>query len=174
MSLIVVFESGFLEGSNPLVGNSNHCPRRIIHSIEKFELLHAILYYLYTGKVLLGADSTIAETLCMPVCDVEDLFAIAHRFDIPKLREKALNFLVESCDSKNIISRVFGEFALTYEEEVGEAYAKVFRRHWNEIRKSKELDDLLEGPENGDRRMAVIRKYRDLTKDLECMNTSHT
>jgi BTB/POZ domain len=170
--LIVVFKSGFSEGSEPITHNSNQCPRRIIVSIERFELLHAILYYLYTDKVLFGADSAIAENLRMPACDAEELFAIAHRFDIPKLREKAVNFIIDSCDAKNIIPHVFGEFAQTY-KEVGEAYAKVFHRHWNEIRTSKELDELLEGleDEDADRRTTIVRKYRELTRELQCMVT---
>ena len=161
-----VFNSGFSEGSKPLTA-SGQCPRSIIQSSEQFELLYAILYYLYTEKVLLGADSSMGNVLGMPACDVEDLFAIAHRFEIPKLREKALDFLVETCTVENIVPRVFGKFALTY-DEVSAAYGKVFYRYWNAVKNTKAFDEFFEALEEGeeDRRITVNRMFRDLIKAL--------
>jgi hypothetical protein len=132
-----------LEGIDPVVTSSNQCPRRVIPTPEKYEPLYAMLYYLYTDKVFFTTDTTISYFLDMPVCDAEEVFKIAHLYDLPKLWEKALHFLVETCHSGNIISRFFGEFALTY-DEVGKAYEKVFSQYWNEFEEIKEFDEFFD------------------------------
>jgi hypothetical protein len=124
-----------------------------------------MLYYLYTDKVLFSTNTTVKDSLGMPVCDAEEVFKIAHLYDLPKLWEKALHFLVETCDSGNILSRVFGEFALTY-DEVGKAYEKAFAEHWNELKGAKEFDDFFDALEEKDscQRIAVNRRFRELMK----------
>jgi hypothetical protein len=104
-----VFESSFAEGD----GGQIHCkcdtsqdiqylPTCTIHTIENFELLHSILYYLYTDK---GCFTTFLEEKKsqMPKCNPEDVFAIANRFQLAELKEKALGFLIETCCPTNIL-----------------------------------------------------------------------
>ena len=102
-----------------------------------------MLYYLYTDKVLFSTNTTVKDPLDIPVSDAEDVFEIAHLYDLPQLKEKALHFLVETCNTENIIERVFGRFALTYEEVSG-AYAKVFYRYWNEVKDLLEFEKFFE------------------------------
>ena len=156
-----------MEGIDPVVTNLNQCPRRIIPTPEKYEPLHAMLYYLYTDNVLFSTNTTIKDPLGMPVCDAEDVFKIAHLYDLPELWEKALHFLVETCHSGNIISRVFGEFALTY-DDVGKAYEKVFSQNWNELRETKEFDDFFDALDQKDRTqiIAVNRRFRGMVRHL--------
>ena len=164
--IITVFNSGFSEGSDPPLSSPNQCPRRVIKSPEQFELLHAILYYLYTDKILIGAGEKAAEALAMPTCDAEGLYVVAHRMDIPKLWEKALAFLIETCNIDNVVPRVFGEFGLKY-DEVRQAYTKVFHSYWPKLKKSKEFEEYFEAmeeeEENG-RGVLVNRRFRELMR----------
>ena len=104
----------------------------------------------------------------MPVSDAEDIFKIAHLYDLPQLKETALHFLVETCNTGNIIERVFGKFALTY-EEVSRAYATVFYYHWNEVKDLLEFEKFfeeLEDQEDITRRTTVNRRYRELMRSF--------
>ena len=127
-----------------------------------------MLYYLYTDKVLFSTNTTVKDPLDIPVSDAEDVFEIAHLYDLPQLKEKALHFLVETCNTENIIERVFGRFALTYEEVSG-AYAKVFYRYWNEVKDLLEFEKFfeeLEDQEDITRRTTVNRRYRELMRSF--------
>jgi|SRR5271170_3497518 len=164
MLTIIVFNSGFSERSVPPLDSSNQSRRLVIRSPEPFELLYATIYYLYTDKVLFGADDT--GTPGMPSCEAEKLFAIAHRLDMSKLMEKALNFLIETCTIENVMARVFGEFALTHDELVGPSYTIMFHRYWPRVKASKEFEEyfLAIEEEDQDRGVAVNRRFRELMR----------
>lgn len=175
---LIVFESGFREGDSTQrsgVSNSlqesvaSQCSRHVIDSIENFELLHSLLYYIYTDRVCFSTDSTVEQSLQIPVCDAEDVFAIAHRLGLEKVREKALAFLTETCDVTNIISRVFGEFALVF-EDVSREYEKLFYLYWEEVKEAKEWKDFivaLESEEDDERRIAVTKRCLELMMKLK-------
>jgi hypothetical protein len=162
-----VFNSGFSERTDPPPSSCARPPQRVIPSSDQFESLHTVLYYLYTDKVLFSDDTTLEENLNMPACNAEDIFAIAPRLDIPKLRQKAMSFLVETCTVENILSQTFGSFALTY-DEASAAYAKVFYIYWENVKDLPECEKYFEGVEDEDpeRGEGVNRKFRQLMRGL--------
>jgi len=160
-----MFNSGFSEGTDPPLCSCARPPRRVIPSSDQFESLHAVLYYLYTDNVLFSDDTTLEETLNTPSCDAEDIFVIAHRLRIPKLRQKALTFLVETCTVENILSRTFGPFALTY-DEASAAYAKVFYIYWDKVKDLPEFEKYFEDEDRAKRGAVVNRKFRQLMRGL--------
>jgi len=169
-----VFESSFAEGDGGQIrckcdlGGRQYIPARTIQTIENFELLHSILYYLYTDNICFTTSFAEETTEEMPKCNAEDVYAIADRFQLNELKHKALTFLIETCCATNIVSRVFGEFAFQY-EEVGRSYETIFLRLWNKIRETDDLSNfLLVLEESEDRGRAVIANRRcwELMKGL--------
>jgi len=137
------FESGFKEGIDPVVVLPNQCPRRVIHSTLKYEPLHVLLYYLYSGNVLFTTSVTIDDHLDMPIADAEAIFAGAHFYDISSLKGKAAAFLAGTCNEHNIVSRFFGDYALIY-DELFEAYSRPFCRYWGQLKDTDEFDNTFE------------------------------
>jgi hypothetical protein len=86
-----------------------------------------LTYYLYTDKVLFSTGPASENLLDLLACEVEDLFAIAHCFDLPDLRRRAFDFLVETCNKTNILSRFGGSLAAMY-PEIDDAYQESFRK----------------------------------------------
>ena len=116
-------------------------PRRRISMPENFHVVHNILYYIYTNRIRFSTvipEESQTECDDPQLCDAEDIYSLAHRLDIESLKSKALGFLNRSCNTKNITSRVFSEFASVY-EEVGGLYENYFRKHWEEVRESAEF-----------------------------------
>lgn len=150
-----MFASHFSEGDStldlgaaPHTGQSEESTsvrshRRRINMIDDFDIVHNIIYYIYTNRITLstsisenskpGSESTLPK-----VCDAEDIYALAHRLDLESLKEKALGFLKRSCNSRNILHRVLSKFASIY-EEVGAVYEDFFRAHWREVRETTEF-----------------------------------
>jgi BTB/POZ domain len=107
---------------------------------EPFEVLHPILYFLYTDRVCFTTAPIEEATVIhqVPPCDAEQAYRIGDMLELPQLKSKALEFLVDTADATNIISRVFGEYALKY-DEIGKAYEGVFYRCWNDLKKGEVL-----------------------------------
>jgi hypothetical protein len=76
----------------------------------------------------------------------------------------------------NIVTRVFADFTMMY-EDVGKEYGRFFCRHWNEIKVMDELEVFLsevdEG-ENCNRRKAINKRYRELMRALSTDSTGST
>jgi len=174
------FESGFKEGIDPVVVHPNQCPRRVIQSTLKYEPLHVLLYYLYSGKVLFTTSTTIEEHLDMPIADAEAIFAAAHFYDISSLKEKAAAFLASTCNEHNILFRFFGENGLIY-DELFEAYRKPFLRYWELVKDTEEFDNVFEVRETKEMTREEIvghlvyldkvnRRFREFTKgfSMDC------
>lgn len=119
------------------------CPRRIIQSTLKYEPLHALLYYLYSDIVLFSTSLTIDWNLDTPFADAEAIFAAAHFYDIPSLKDKAASFLAKTCNENNILSRFFGEYGLIY-DELFEAYKAPFCKYWGLLRNSEDFENVFE------------------------------
>jgi hypothetical protein len=143
-----VFASAFLEGDSvsiaelksetplaPLRQDGTSLHRKTITITEDFDVVHNILYYIYTNSITF---STVASQEPQSkgnqpnVCDAEDIFALAHRLDLEDLKGKALEFLGRSCTPRNITSRVFSQSASLY-DEVGKVYDEYFKRNWATI-----------------------------------------
>jgi len=100
-----------------------------------------------------------------PPFDPEEAYRVGDILGLPKLKEKALDFLVTTSDDTNIISRVFGEYALKY-EEIGKRYETAFYANWNTIRKRDEMKPYFQELEmEGDER----RRKEVTTRCLELM-----
>jgi hypothetical protein len=153
-----VFASSFSEGdstaaahANPPSQDSNPsaCPnecaiphRRIINMTDDYDVVHNILYYIYTNRITFSTllpEQTSQTTSGEPrICDAEGIYELAHRLDLASLQSKAVGFLRKSCNIRNITSRVFSEFASIY-EEVGVIYDDYFRKHWGGVRETTEF-----------------------------------
>lgn len=103
-------------------------------AIEPFE----VLYYLYTERVCFTSPPMEwAKSFHLtPPFDPEEAYRVGDI--LGPLKEKALEFLVATSDDTNIISRVFGVYALKY-EEIGKHYEAPFYANWNTIRKRDEI-----------------------------------
>ena len=171
----VVFESGFLEGA----GHSEACKDcgpvsvHTIRTMEPFEILYPVLYYLYTDCIhftTASSGQTVSLTGCRtPPCNAEEIYAIADRLGLDRLKSLAFSFLIETCDETNILSRVFGTQVEQY-EEFRNPYESAFYELWNErIRNSSDLTDFineLETETDEVRRKRVTRKYFELTRKM--------
>jgi hypothetical protein len=139
-----VFESNFKEGQDlapcPTCNGDQRAYQslsiRVIPSPEPFEVLYPLLYYLYTDRVCfttapIGAAKSFYN---VPSFDPEEAYRVGDLLDLDKLKERALDFLSSTSDESNIVSRVFGDYALDY-EDIGKCYEKFFYQHWNSIRR---------------------------------------
>lgn len=171
-----MFESSFVEGMDGPEACKNCGYRGSLHKIltqEPFEVLYSLLYYLYTDCVYFttapGAEVVPLTDCRIPPCDAEEIYAIAHRFELDKLKTVALEFLVDTCDEINILSRVFGRRAEEY-EELRDAYTTEFYQLWNNwIRDSSELTKFIEDLDleiDEVRRATVSRKCWELMRGL--------
>jgi hypothetical protein len=143
--LTEVFQSNFIEGESNGVdvsggGQGQTMMVQTLKAHEPFEVLHPILYFLYTDRVCFTTAPIEEATVIhqVPPCDAEQAYRIGDMLELPQLKSKALEFLVDTADATNIISRVFGEYALKY-EEIGKAYEGVFYRCWNDLKKGEVL-----------------------------------
>jgi spore coat polysaccharide biosynthesis protein SpsF (cytidylyltransferase family) len=103
-------------------GTSLH--RRTITMIEDFDVVHNVLYYIYTNRITfstVASQEPESKGNQPNIADAEDIFALAHRLDLEDLKQKALEFLGRSCTLRNIMSRVFTQSPSLY-DEVGKVY----------------------------------------------------
>jgi hypothetical protein len=131
------------------------------------EAFHNILYYPYTGVVVFATSPEEFEpTQNAPkAVDVHAIYAAADQFLLTDLKEKALAFLITTCNVDNITSRVFGECAKMH-DEVTEYYDKFFRLQFSSILKSPEYRDFFQEAEcrSAEKRAEVYAKFRDLAE----------
>jgi hypothetical protein len=170
-----VFSSSFSEGDhnyvtvhNPNAKEDTRPARRRIHALETYDVMHNMLYYLYCNRVTFSTVLEEVDDTSPRACDVEDLYALAHRLDVEKLRLKALGFLEKTCTLKNISSRVFSKFASLY-PEVDTVYSRFFRRNWEEIRKREEHAEYFEEVDKGcdwAETSRVFKRFRELVRDF--------
>jgi hypothetical protein len=137
-----VLNSGFAEGissqDTEQDNSSSSCQRKVIVSGKSFELLHTVLYYLYTNAVCFCTDEDAEPPPGMPeCCDPEQVYAIAHEFGLEDLQQKTISFLRDTCNIENIADRLFGDVSLVYEEAY-QVYKEYALQNWNEIKDSKE------------------------------------
>jgi hypothetical protein len=151
-------------GSNP--ANRGSRPYYPQDTGEEFNLLHTILYYLYTGHIIFcsNSETTLSPELPKP-CAIEDIYMAADRMLLGELKEKALGFLKLSCTPENIGPRVLSKFSELH-ENVASIYADYFRRNWDRIKGTKEFNKVFTDM-NGDLNevLRINNKFRELMKD---------
>ena len=166
-----MFQSNFLEGDINAQDGNQSMTVRTLPAHEDFEVLHPIFYYIYTGRDLF-TDVPVAVASPfhnVPPCNPEDAYRLGDLYGLEHLKQKALEFLLDTTNVWNVIPRIFGEFALTY-DAVGKVYEKIFYAHWNEIRKRNDLTDFFQNLLNGDdekRKCDVTKRYVELTQGIE-------
>jgi hypothetical protein len=174
-----VFSSSFAEGDSATAAkisalpsdgdHSDYYPRRIIPMEDDFDVVHNILYYLYTNRIFFSSKSQPSPKIFYDpkICDAEEIYALAHRLELNALRKKALSYLRLSCNPRNITTRVFSAYASVY-EEMGDVYREYFRKNWTEIRGTSEFEDYFKELEEIAEREEIVRvnqRYRELMKD---------
>jgi hypothetical protein len=179
---ILVFASAFLEGDSTIAaisklksGNPDvslgqygtSLQRRIITMTEDFDVVHNVLYYIYTNCItfsIVASDEPQPEGNQPNICDAEDIFMLAHRLDLEGLKKKALKFLGRSCTPRNITSRVFSQFASLY-DEVDSVYEDYFKDNWAIIQNSAEFKkdfSLIEEKSDPTEIIRIFGRFREL------------
>jgi len=202
---MAVFGSAFAEGdawaasgsndtdaSNVPLGPRNRVVRqRVITMEEDFDVVHNILYYIYTNRIILStivpipkdsdplneftitprcSDTKVRPKVQPRVIDTEDIFALAHRLDLVDLQNLALGFLGKTCTLENITARVFSHFAAKY-DEVAQVYDAYFREAWSSIvllysKEFKEYFAMMEEENNSEEILRIFGKFRELVLGL--------
>jgi hypothetical protein len=131
---------------------------------EPFDLLHTILYYLYTDRITFSTNLDASLPANLPkLCSAEDIYVAADRMFLNELKEKALTFLKLSCTTENITSRVLSSFADVH-AEVGTLYTDYFRKNWDRVKESEHFNQAFEDLEEGSDKKQAEKKFRDLMK----------
>jgi hypothetical protein len=112
--------------------------RTPLHQITEHvdpDVYHNILYYLYTFRVTFTTDLSVecAEPSTPKLCSAEDIYALADKMLLQSLKDKALDFLKETCTVENIISRLFSKFARSH-ADVEAVYMAYFMSQWAEVK----------------------------------------
>ena len=134
---------------------------------DDFDLLHTILYYLYTDHITFGIEVDTVPSLHLPkICEVEDIYMAADRMFLEELKQKALHFLKLSCTPCNITPRVMSKFAELH-EEIASIYAEYFRKNWDRIKGMNEFNQFFKklNNEDLDEILRVYTKFQELMKD---------
>jgi hypothetical protein len=172
-----VFYSAFFEGDSVAAEKSNSnltqgdmvpIYRRKSTMKESFDIVHNVIYYLYTTRITFSTvvpeDPPASGSRSPCVCDAEDIYALAHRLDLPDLQDKALKFPQWSCNIHNITDRVFSERTSLY-EDVGHTYDEYFRANCYNLWETPEFKNyisLLEQSEDIMEVTLVFSKFREL------------
>jgi hypothetical protein len=86
---------------------------------------------------------------------------------VESLKEKALHFLKATTNLGNISSRMFGKFAATH-EHVGNWYDYYFMKHWTEIKRGEEFEQVFaELEDDPEESLRVNKKFRAMIKERD-------
>ena len=156
-----MFASGFSESVSIHSGETgeNVNEKRVISTETELHTVHNILHYLYTNQITFHSKPGKAPATGPRTVDVHRLYQAADQYLLPSLKEKALSFLLFSCDIQNITSRMFGEFARKH-EDINVRYRSAFCQRLPSIIRTVEFDKYfagLEGPE-ADKSNALFRE----------------
>lgn len=164
-----VFTSQFREGEEIINVDSNTPERRIIKVSEDFDILHNILYYLYTSRIIFDGDPFNSPGYCekMPkLLEPGVIYSAADRYLLTDLKKKALSFFQTTINVKNITSRVFDQ-ELSLHSEMDTLCTAFFKSRVEDIMATTEYDAFFVELENTslERRAWVNAKFRDLVED---------
>jgi hypothetical protein len=144
--------------------------------LDGFELLHNILYYLYTGTIILQSTTNLEVALtefhlssiptCLPtIRSAEDIYSAAKFYRVNDLEEKAFDFLDQSCDIENITGRVFGKFCNQH-TEVDEIWSKYFKDNLDEILETESYEQYFTRVKGDSKEeIAANAKFRKLVSE---------
>jgi len=136
-------------------------------SVEDYDLLHNILYYLYTDHITFGTNFGKVPSSGLPsIYPAEEIYTTAELMFLQPLKEKALRFLKDSCTVDNIISRLMSKFAEVHPEPA-KIYEEFFRKNWDVIKVGDEYNGLFKNlkEESFDDAVRTIIRFRNLIKN---------
>ena len=135
-----------------------------INAEDSYELLHTILYYIYTDRIAFGTNLEASLPPPFPkLCSAEDVYMAADRMLLSELKYRALEFLKLSCTTGNIVTRVLSKFAELH-EEVSESYAGYFRKHWDLVKGTENFSQCFSGDDELDEVLRINSRFRELMK----------
>ena len=180
-----VFASSFSEGDSTVTSINersqisedplNQITRRRIPMEDDFDVVHNVLYYMYTNGITFSnvtSENSSSKPGLPRICDAEDIYALAHRLELKNLQNKTHRFLKSTCNVRNITARVFSEFAELY-EDVGETYESYFKDHWEDIRGTTEFNkyfSVVEEKEDLTEIRRVYGRFRELMEESSFAN----
>ncbi|KAF8214583.1 hypothetical protein K438DRAFT_1801718 [Mycena galopus ATCC 62051] len=96
-------------------------PRRIGHVVavkgHAFRTWNALLYYLYTNKIVFCTPSSRAHgTSQIPECSAKSMYRLADKFHLEKLKSLALESLRFQLSANNIVREAFSTFTSLFPE----------------------------------------------------------
>jgi hypothetical protein len=159
-----VLQSAFSEGA----AAADPSQSKAIMSHEDFGTLHTLFHFIYTQNVFFTTDDGMKPPDGMPCyLSAEQIYAVADRIDLPVLKGYALDFLSYSCDTNNIIPRIFDEFTLLH-DEIEDKYKSFFLEKWNVIWEESKLDEYFEKIEKEDpaRIPKILTRFCTLMKQI--------
>jgi hypothetical protein len=163
-----VFSSGFIEGQLSARNGTGSGGRHIIAMPEEFDVLHNILYYLYTGIIVFDTspEGFDPSDHAPRAVDVHAIYAAADRFLLTDLKEKAFDFLQNTCTVENITRHVFGDCASIH-DEVTKFYNSFFIEHLGMVVTTFDCKNFFQEVEgwSAKRRAEVNTKFRELAED---------
>ena len=179
-----MFASGFSESDSTIASqndnesflqtdNTTNPPplrRRRITMVEDFDIVHSILYYIYTNRVTFSTKHDDSQEGRLPrICPASEIYALAHRFDLDNLQAKALGFLEKTCTVGNATHRTFSKFAFVY-DDVGKVYNDYFMKKWKKIRNTSSFEEYfsaLEDEQDHEETARVFKTFRMLMKGAD-------
>jgi hypothetical protein len=168
-----VFESSFAEGRSNNADVPPDSEDRTIHRThikveDDFDLLHNVLYYLYTDQISFATDLTYEppEKHLPKLSPAEDIYAMADRLLLDELKAKAFDFLDRTCTVENITARIFSKFSMLY-KEIGDIYVTYFCNNWEQVKTAKAYEEFFVEKEEADTNdfIEFFRRYRVLMED---------
>jgi len=163
-----VFTSGFIEGQLSARDETHSDDRQVITIPEDFDVFHNILYYLYTGIIVFDTspESFEPSDKAPRAVDVHAIYSAADRFLLTDLRERAFDFLRNTCTVENITRRVFGDCASIH-DEVTRFYNSFFIQHLGSVVATFDYKNFFQEVEgwSAKRRAEVNTKFRELAED---------
>jgi hypothetical protein len=135
---------------------------------EEFDVLHNILYYLYTGIIVFDTspEGFDPSEHAPRAVDAHAIYAAADRFLLTGLKQKVFEFLQESCTVENITLRVFGDCARIH-DQVTEFYNHFFIEHLGTVVTTFDYKNFFQEVEgwSAKRRAEVNTQFRELAED---------
>jgi hypothetical protein len=170
-----VLNSPFREGTaaNHVSDSSTGGRRVITFTTETFEELYTVIYFLYTDELYISTTpdplpEDFASAGIPNYLTAEQLYAVAHRLDIPIIKENTLEFLRHSWDYASLVDKAFSDFAHLY-HEVWEMYREITCKNWEWIKKHEyfrtTMDDAID--RGNEESMREFERFWDLIKFIQ-------
>jgi hypothetical protein len=157
-----VLTSQFLEGNDRDPSKPGH---RVIRVTEDFDVLHAILYYLYTGRITFDTEINAPSTIGPKIIDSTVIYVQADRLLLGDLKKIAFDFFKSALGVDNVTAYTFNE-DLCLHKEIESYCSEFFANHLEQVVESDEYIKFFAELEECsiERRAWVDSKFRKLVQ----------